>query len=227
MPAIQHKTLRQETLSAIHEMILSGRLEPGARLIELDLAEQLGVSRGPIREALRQLEQEGLVEYVPNRGCFVRQVKPQDILESDMIQTQMEIMALELQGGVLPDALLEQLERVVDGMSAKGLKTTLGELLKEDEDFHRIIIQSVGMDRLCRIWEGISQSSVILLEKFQREKEFVIAWHRQIHQELLEALKSRDMAVIRRAMLRHCVEVVRFQMDDEKALGFDLEAILI
>lgn len=167
------------------------------------------------------------MEYVPNRGCFVRQVKPQDILESDMIQTQMEIMALELQGGVLPDALLEQLERVVDGMSAKGLKTTLGELLKEDEDFHRIIIQSVGMDRLCRIWEGISQSSVILLEKFQREKEFVIAWHRQIHQELLEALKSRDMAVIRRAMLRHCVEVVRFQMDDEKALGFDLEAILI
>lgn len=226
MPAIQHKTLRQETLSAIHGMILSGRLEPGVRLIELDLAEQLGVSRGPIREALRQLEQEGLVEYVPNRGCFVRQVKPQDILESDMIQTQMEIMALELQGGVLPDALLGQLERVVEGMSAKGLETTLGELLNEDEDFHRIIIRSVGMDRLCRIWGGISQSSVILLEKFQREKEFVIAWHRQIHQELLEALKSRDMAVIRRAMLRHCVEVVRFQMDDEKALGFDLEAIL-
>lgn len=226
MPPIAHRTLRQETLSAIHRMILSGQLEPGARMVELDLARELGVSRGPIREALRQLEQEGLVEYIPNRGCFVRRAGAKEILESDMIQTQLEIMALELQGGALGDDVLARLEQAVAGMAVKGLETTLGDLLQEDDAFHRPIVLSVQMDRLYRLWNGISQSSVILLQKFEREKERILPWHREIHVALLDALRTRDMAAIRPAMLRHCVEVVRFQIGDEKAMGYDLESLL-
>lgn len=66
------KTLREQIVSAIRTKILSGELTPGTRIIEQKLAEEFGSSRGPIREALRQLEQEGLVEYSRNVGCSAK-----------------------------------------------------------------------------------------------------------------------------------------------------------
>lgn len=222
---IEHKTLRQEVLSAIREMIRSGELKQGERVVEQDLAQQLGVSRGPIRESLRQLEQEGSVQYVTNRGCFVKEVSPQNILENDLMQTQLELMALELLGGALPDACLAKLEELVESMSANGTDRTLNDILEEDDRFHRTIIQTVPMERLYRVWSGISQNSVELLKRFEREQETLLFWHKKLHAELLAALKTKDMKVIRPAMMQHCITAVRFQSADH-SLGYDLDNLL-
>ena len=75
------QTLRESITSAIRSKILTGELQPGVKLAEQKLAEEFGSSRAPIREALRQLEQEGMVEYSRNVGCSVRRVKPEDAYE--------------------------------------------------------------------------------------------------------------------------------------------------
>ena len=72
MSKLVYQTLRENVVDAIREKILKRELEPGVRIIEKDLSEEFGVSRGPIREALRQLEQEGIIEYTRNVGCSVK-----------------------------------------------------------------------------------------------------------------------------------------------------------
>ena len=71
LPRAQPRVLRQEVLEALRSDILSGRTKPGSRLLEADIAQRMGVSRAPVREAIRQLEQEGLVEFFPHRGAVV------------------------------------------------------------------------------------------------------------------------------------------------------------
>ena len=71
LPPVERRVLRQDILLGLRSGILSGEIPPGTRLLEIPLATELGVSRGPVREALRQLEQEGLVEFFPHRGAVV------------------------------------------------------------------------------------------------------------------------------------------------------------
>src|ERR687894_3249082 len=71
LPRVQARVLRQEVLDALRSGILANEIHPGSRLLEVDVANQMGVSRAPVREAIRQLEQEGLVEFFPHRGAVV------------------------------------------------------------------------------------------------------------------------------------------------------------
>ena len=88
------QTLRESITSAIRSKILTGELQPGTKLAEQRLAEEFGSSRAPIREALRQLEQEGMVEYSRNVGCSVRRVKPEDAYEIYLLRANLEMTAL-------------------------------------------------------------------------------------------------------------------------------------
>ena len=87
------QTLRESITSAIRSKILTGELQPGVKLAEQKLAEEFGSSRAPIREALRQLEQEGMVEYSRNVGCSVRRVKPEDAYEIYLLRGNLEMTA--------------------------------------------------------------------------------------------------------------------------------------
>ena len=86
MSKLIYRTLRENVVDAIREKILKRELEPGVRIIEKELSEELGVSRGPIREALRQLEQEGIIEYTRNVGCSVKKVTIKDLYEIYLLQ---------------------------------------------------------------------------------------------------------------------------------------------
>lgn len=90
---IHHKTLREQVADAIRKKILYHELEPGMRITESELAEKFGVSHGPVREALRQLEQEGLVVYTRNVGCSVRDISFQNVVEALLIRGSYELTA--------------------------------------------------------------------------------------------------------------------------------------
>ena len=96
MPKLNYKTLRQEVVDEIRQRILTGDFQAGERIKENEMAQQLGVSRGPVREALRQLEQEGLVQYERNVGCSVAQVSGQDVYEICLLRATLEILAARL-----------------------------------------------------------------------------------------------------------------------------------
>ena len=100
MGKLTYQTLRENVVDVIRMKIFNHELAPGMRIIEQDISDELGVSRGPIREALRQLEQEGLVEYVRNVGCSVKNITLEDIYEIYLLRATYEILAVKLCGPV-------------------------------------------------------------------------------------------------------------------------------
>src|ERR671935_2862006 len=95
-PALENRTLWQRVHERLREQIFSGELEPGAELAEVALSEQLGVSRGPVREALGRLASEGLVTVRPRRGAVVRSLSAEEFLEAYQVREALEVMAVRL-----------------------------------------------------------------------------------------------------------------------------------
>ena len=110
------QTLRESITSAIRSKILTGELQPGVKLAEQKLAEEFGSSRAPIREALRQLEQEGMVEYSRNVGCSVRRVKPEDAYEIYLLRANLEMTALRYFDCKFPEEDLRTLRGILEEM---------------------------------------------------------------------------------------------------------------
>ncbi len=96
MGKLTFQTLREKVAEEIRLKIFNQELTPGMRIIEQELSDELGVSRGPIREALRQLEQEGMIEYARNIGCSVREITTQDVYETYLLRSNYEILAVRL-----------------------------------------------------------------------------------------------------------------------------------
>ena len=96
MGKLTYQTLRENVVDVIRMKIFNHELAPGMRIIEQDISDELGVSRGPIREALRQLEQEGLVEYLRTVGYSVKNITLEDIYEIYLLRATYEILAVKL-----------------------------------------------------------------------------------------------------------------------------------
>ena len=116
MGKIRFKTLRESVAEEIRIKILNQELTPGMRIIEQELSEELGVSRGPIREALRQLEQEGMIEYTRNVGCSVREITMQDVYETYLLRSNYEILAVRLFHADFTDEEIDKMEEVLELM---------------------------------------------------------------------------------------------------------------
>src|ERR671935_2751496 len=95
-PALENRTLWQRVHERLREQIFSGELEPGAELAEVALSEQLGVSRGPVREALGRLAAEGLVTVRPRRGAVVRSLSKDEFVEAYQVREALEVLAVRL-----------------------------------------------------------------------------------------------------------------------------------
>lgn len=134
MPKLNYKTLRQEVVDEIRQKILEGEFKPGDRMKENEIAELFGVSRGPVREALRQIEQEGLVRYERNVGCSVAAVTEQDIYEVCLLRATLEILAVRLNKGNFSAESLQQMRESLERM--KALEDDLYQLAQEDNYFH-------------------------------------------------------------------------------------------
>ena len=107
MAKIMRQTLREQVTQAIRMKLLTGQLKPGTRIVEQEMAEELGVSRGPVREALRQIEQEGLVEYASHVGCFVKDFNAQDVYEVYLLRANLEILSVKMCDGKFSPQTIE------------------------------------------------------------------------------------------------------------------------
>ena len=148
MAKLRYRTLRENVVDEIRMKILSREYESGMRIVEQNLSDELGVSRGPIREALRQLEQEGLVEYVRNVGCSVKQVTLEDIYEIYLLRATYEQVAVRTYEGQLSDEDLAQMESIVEEM--RFLVRMIRDLVDCDCRFHQVIVEKQGLNRLLK-----------------------------------------------------------------------------
>lgn len=135
-----HRSLKELAAERIRAAILTGELKPGARLVETRLAADLGVSRGPVREALIELERERLVHLMPRRGAIVTTLDPMQAWEIYVLRGHLEGLAVRLARAHMQPADVEFLRRVVDQMRGLGVNDW-PQALRLDLDFHRRVLE--------------------------------------------------------------------------------------
>jgi DNA-binding GntR family transcriptional regulator len=200
----RRRILMDDVVDAVREAILSGRFSAGARLIEDDLARMLDVSRGPIRQALFQLQQEGLVVHQTHRGATVATISREDIAEIYSFRTALERLAVEHACARATPQDLAPLEAIlVLFQSTPRESITRRKVAGYDIDFHDALFRAAHHRRLYRAWEGLrSQVMVFLLLRDALPDDYLDSWHRD-HLNLLDVVRRRDAADATAAIEAH------------------------
>ena len=203
LPPLTHVSLRLRITNVLRKEIVEGRLKPGDRIVEEEVSEQLRVSRGPVREALRQLEQEGLVVSLPYRGTEVLGVSQEEVDEILVpIRLTLERFAFRHALPRLTDAGLEELADLVAEMRDAAAAADLDRLAEDDVRFHELVISRSGHPHCLQIWKTIEprvrahfrRDAPVHPSPFELPEE---------HQELLNALHTRDEAAVLAVLERH------------------------
>ncbi len=189
---VGRSTLAGRVYERLLESILTGKITPAQHLVEQTLADQLKVSRIAVREALRQLAKDQLVEIVPNRGAFVFSFSPDDVLEIYALRAALESMAVErvIQRGVTPDDI-NGLQRLVDSMrdlEHRGDRLTGAGV---DTEFHHVLMQLSHHRRAIEIWGQMSTLiRVIVYHVSNYYPEYAGLTRR--HQDLVDLIRAGD-----------------------------------
>src|SRR3989454_3460971 len=136
VPRLENLTLSQRAHTFLRNEILSNRLPPGAELQEVALSQQLGVSRGPIREALGRLAAEGLVTVRPRRGAVVRSLSKDEFLEAYQVREALEMMAVRLAVPQLTEDILARLQELIEAMEGHAEREEVSEFFDANAAFH-------------------------------------------------------------------------------------------
>jgi DNA-binding GntR family transcriptional regulator len=150
--AFENLTLWQRVYEHLREEILTERLLPGTELQEVPLSEELGVSRGPIREAIGRLAAEGLVTVRPRRGAVVRSLSKDEFVELYQVREALEVMAVQLAVPKLEADDFAQLEELIDRMSGHAERDEVKEFFAANLAFHGHILASCGNTRLQELY---------------------------------------------------------------------------
>jgi DNA-binding GntR family transcriptional regulator len=189
----QRRSLAEDIVDRLREAIYSGQLTPNERLREEALADFLHVSRGPIREALSQLEREGLVIKEPNRGATVARLSLQDLDEVYSLRLALEQLAVQQAVYNAESQHLAEMQGVIDTMAAywdRGI--TVLEAARLDVQFHEIIYQASKHRRLYNFWSNLrSQVHIFLLSRNVVNSDFR-EYLVPSHQPILDAIRSKD-----------------------------------
>jgi len=153
-------TLANTVCDYLENAILDGRLEAGTRLVERDLAEKFNVSRPPIREAIRQLNSEGLVKIVPRKGAVVARISAKDVEEIYSIKILIEGFAAREAAKKLSEADLRKLKSLIEKMAIQIERTGVSRYVKLAEEFHDLINKAAGNDKLYEIYKRLSKQIV-------------------------------------------------------------------
>lgn len=198
------RVLTDDVVDAIRNAILSGKIRPGARLIEEDLAASLKVSRGPVRQAIFRLQQEGLVVHEPHRGATVGQVSEDDVAEIYRLRLALERLAIEQASRKAGDKELADLEAVLQRFRATPRAEVTRRLVAElDIDFHDRIFRAAGNWRLYRAWETLrSQLMMFLMLRDALPDDYLDSWHRD-HVRILDVIRARDLGVAQEVIEEH------------------------
>ena len=192
----------QQVIEILRTAIISGRFDPGDRLIESALSAELGTSRGPVREALRQLENEGLVMSFPYRGAVVLGVSDEEVHEVLIpIRLTLERYSWTRALEQLTEDDFAELGKQIWLMEQAGKANDLIKLVDADLGFHELVISASGQLHTVQIWRTIwprIRAYFFRYERFRSFEETV-----EEHRELLAALQTRDRAIVVEQLERH------------------------
>ncbi|AEV66793.1 GntR family transcriptional regulator [Acetivibrio clariflavus] len=187
-----YKPLREVIFDTLREAIITGELKPGERLMEVKLAEKMGVSRTPVREAIRMLELEGLVDMLPRKGAHVAELSVKDIMDVLEVRAAMDSLATRLAAERITDDEIKELRQIQAQFINYVEKNNLQGSIKKDVEFHELIYRASRNDRLLQIAnnlrEQVQRFRVIYLKDYSSPKNLI-----KEHEDICDAIAARNL----------------------------------
>jgi len=200
--AAHSQNLHESTFQKLRSLLVEGKIAPGSKLNERELAESLNVSRTPIREAIRRLAADGLVELIANRGAIAVELSLEDVIHTFDVIADLEGFSGELAANNISAATLSELEALQYEMLASYARRDLSSYYKLNLRIHHLINQAANNPVLSRLFSQVNARIEAL--RFRSNQDGV-KWEKAVeeHQEMLEALKARDSKRMRKIMMQH------------------------
>lgn len=198
----EYLPLREVVFNTLRDAILRGELEPGERLMEIQLAEKLGVSRTPVREAIRKLELEGLAIMLPRRGAIVAAITISDLKDVLEVRRVLEGLTIELACKRMTGEELSKLKESGEDFAKAVKGDDLTEIAKKDVAFHDIIYNSSRNQRLIQILNNLRE------QMYRYRLEYIKDANKrgtlvEEHKVIIEAIESKDAVMAKKAIKKH------------------------
>lgn len=204
-----HRPLREIVYEELKREILVGEIAPGTRMMEIELADEMGVSRTPVREAIRKLEKEGLVTIEPRKGAYASDVSIKDMVDVLEVREDLEAMAAqrvtEDEKKALLDATLEY-QKAVESEQTE-------DIIRCDEGFHQLIVNCSGNKTLIQLFSQVQELALrfryLYYDDFSRYERMPLE-----HREIEEAILSGNFEEARVAAGEHVKKLKQFVIDE-------------
>lgn len=200
-------TLAVEAANSIKEAILEGQLLPGEPLHEIELSEKLNISRGTVREALRLLRQEGLVEVIPYRGAFVARLTPQMVEEIYTLRALLEPYAVRLcmEKGAFDAETLHLMAGLIKRMGEMEQAGNYSETIKADMKFHQIISERCGHRLLTEVLKNLQAMTLMFILSTKLYQSDMLS-DEVTHQAIFEGIRSGDPPLAEEIVRKHITD---------------------
>ena len=212
-----HRPLREIVYEELKRQILVGEIAPGTRMMEVELAEDMGVSRTPVREAIRKLEKEGLVTIEPRRGAYASDISIKDMVDVLEVRQMLEGMAASMAAQKVTEE--EKLDFVEANSAYKNAvkKGNIEEIIRYDELFHKLIVSYSGNKTLNQLLSQVQELALrfryIYYDDFSRYENMPVE-----HEEIEEAIISGDTQKAKVVAEEHVERLKKFVIDEGKNL---------
>lgn len=209
------RLLHEEGVDRLRDLIMQGQLAPGTKLNERVLCQQLGISRTPLREALKYLASEGVVELLPNRGAIVAPLDPARLQQIFAVLESLEGLAGELACRNATEQQLREIRALHFEMLAHHARHELADYFRCNQDIHIRIVEATGNEPLAQIYRSLNANArrARYMANLSQER-----WDKAVeeHNEILDALTRRDAARLQRLLREHLENKLTLVME---ALG--------
>lgn len=194
--------IRSRVVEALRDAIVRGRLRPGQRIRERELVQALGISRSPLREAIRVLEAEGLVSTAPHRGAWVSELSPADLRETTEVRIMLETYAARLACKALDDAAFEAMAHRVEQAREWDRTRDVAAQLNSSMAFHDVFVEACGNQKLIQFYQIIKRHlrryQLLAFSRLDRARRAS-----EEHLQILRAFRARDVAEVERLLVEH------------------------
>ena len=208
----EYLPLRDVVFNTLRQAILKGELAPGERLMEIQLAEKLGVSRTPIREAIRKLELEGLVLMIPRKGAEVAEITEKSLRDVLEVRRALEELAVELVCEKITDEQIQDLKDAAEEFKESLKDGDITRIAEADVKFHDVIYMATDNQKLIQLLNNLREQMYRYRVEYLKRSDF----HQQLideHEEIIETIESgqKDRAV--QVVCQHVDNQVEAVMD--------------
>lgn len=207
-----YKPLREVVFENIRKAIIEGVLKPGERLMEIQLSEQLGVSRTPVIEAIRMLELEGLVVMLPRKGAYVANISKKDLMDILEVRVALEGLAAYCATDRMTKDHIKKLETISKELEEAVYKNDVETMLAKDEEFHTLIFEATGNKRLIsmmiNIWETVYRFRLMYMSDYSSAVNIV-----DEHKKIIEAFKKGKANLAEKLAKEHIELAQQFMIE--------------